>query len=487
MRSPQARKLHSIEGGVLKAPTKQLCMVWSLSSDHPRLTTAYFARVWLALLNWGQTRAFKKTARQTRFSSSEVACLLGEGSLWRVEAALAHMQAQGFIRVRDEHHVELASNIEELTDPEARNRAHQMLAQMPSFEVHPGRRSPRRWFFIPRRIAAVLMRERRSKGKLACTFSHLVRSLYIRGKTKFTLRHNCYRVWVEEVFGLSRRAITTARRWLEDTLGWLVSLHSGWYTIKADWQRGCESAEEEGALSPEASARRQSQPVDNSAGGGEAAAETAPLRPQKIAETAPPTRVFSSSKRTVLNQKAPGANPHSRAPQAGFEAKSERHPSGGGGGKLTNMSRSDLASLPRLMELFTQALSRGLVRNTLMDRVAFVGSAADCLRQGKNPPAVFRYRIEKRQLHRCTDSSESRLYERVKRFLGLTGERERRVEVRSSMPELPKLSADAELVARRGGAPSWWSAERREAALIESSNRQLMIARAQYEAREVCA
>lgn len=444
------RSLHPIAGGAVKASTVQLCTVWALEPDS-RFDGGLYARVWLALINWQRMRSFAKAPTRTRLSLSELASAV-EVKPWVLSHALSLFERVGLILERSERTVVLATDFGELHDADLAARARSMHSTMPQLRAtapcgHNATRLrsandtvARAWFFIPRRLLVRLARLRRSRGKLATVFGHLVRGLYIRGKGLFDLKHLVTRGWIAEAFGVSERTVTASRRWLQETLGWLRNLGGPWFVVDGRWG-GCGKPK-----------RASSQ----------ASRQSAPQEPSGGREFAP------------IHQNLSSRGSDQKPPQTG----SRRSSGGGGEPDPKNIRPSDLKSFERCMRLFDRMKHLGWVEDSLPERVAFAGSARDCLRLSpRNPGALLRHRIRSKRLSWCTTGGEAAIYERVKRFLGLLDPRPK-AKRQAPQVQLPELSPDANrLLQHRGQRPAHWSLERFDNARLEVANRELYIKR----------
>ena len=426
-------------------------MVWTLPQPNSRFDSGLTTRLWLYLLEWSAQRNFTGAGRTPRFDAAEAASALAVHR-WAVEATLEVFVQSGLIQELSGHGFKLAQDFGDLSCPEHGARARAMFEEhMPPVKASVGEGSGRReWFFIPRRLATVLMRTTRSRGKLATTLGHLVRSLYVRGRGLYHTKHLATADWIAAAFGVAKRTVSSARRWLQEGLGWLRSLGHCWFAIAPDW-----AAADCGKL-------KASEPTP--------CVELATPEPAKSVELAP------------LHQNLPTESPYQRNSNPGVLSSKGRHRPKPGAPDPRNIQRDDLADFNRTMALFDAMVVLGWLTDSVPERVAFAGSARECLSSARNPAAMLRARVKRGVLAWCSNASEGAIYARVKEFLGFgnrrTTEKPKLQAVGRS--ELPPLQGDALVMQRtRGRQPLAWSKERFERAQLEFAQWQLLVRRMQ--------
>ncbi|MGB0714242.1 MAG: hypothetical protein ACPGXK_00075 [Phycisphaerae bacterium] len=113
--------------------------------------------------------------------------------------------------------------------------------------------------------------------------------------------------------------------------------------------------------------------------------------------------------------------------------------------RLPRITPEDLTDLDRLLSLFDRATSLDLVDGSEAARLTFVATAIDCLQAGKNPCALFAFRVREGKWlvsQSCEDQARRQLRTH------LYGERT--ASAKSSQPKqsnhTPKYSSDVELL-----------------------------------------
>ncbi len=137
------------------------------------------------------------------------------------------------------------------------------------------------------------------------------------------------------------------------------------------------------------------------------------------------------------------------------------------------------------MALFDAFVARGELQDTLPERVAFAGSAQDCLAKGQRPGAMLRHRVKQGLLNWCTNAGESAVYTAIKRHLGLLEPLESPPVPRRAVaaPKL-ELTPDAAVLFAQRRAPRSWSPERAQQAQLELANGELKRRQAQHQASQ---
>ncbi len=236
-------------------------------------------------------------------------------------------------------------------------------------------------------------------------------------------------VWIAEVFGISRRAVTDARSKLIE-LGWIAEVECNqrqlnrWGerdTIVVDWQpRAAEAAD--GVTNNTtgnacASSENASQPDT----------ESASPRPQNDTGSASPClnrSLFLSEKE--LNNRTLGAQPPSPADVSMETLEKKQKASRGkrwrrrGGDPtapaLQEIQPADLARDERLLALFGQAVEQGLIADCEVGRLDFFALAERARARGRNPGALFKWLLVQRRFDYITQADEDAAADRLRKM-----------------------------------------------------------------------
>lgn len=84
------------------------------------------------------------------------------------------------------------------------------------------------------------------------------------------------------------------------------------------------------------------------------------------------------------------------------------------GPSLRSVRTEHLRSVPDLLSLHEDAVARGFIKESEAGLIAFLTTAARCLRRGRNPAALFRYLAERGCLNSTTLEDEDYAYARLK-------------------------------------------------------------------------
>ena len=115
---------------------------------------------------------------------------------------------------------------------------------------------------------------------------------------------------------------------------------------------------------------------------------------------------------------------------------------------MADVKRVDLSDIVRTLELFRDAVARGLTDGTEHRRLMFVALAERALRVGEsNPCGLFRKLVFEGRWAYATDRDEDAAHDRLKRYLfGDVRKREREAFTPRAKPVRIELSEDARLV-----------------------------------------
>src|SRR5262245_45324470 len=192
MMSPAGRKP---EGGFQFIAVRQLCAVWcAYEIAHIRLIDV---RVWFAAQELLARRCQRRPERQPTYTYDELARVVGRAG--DISASLERLQACGLL-TWDPHVITFNLSLPEQVLSELET----MLARITNH---------RRQVPVPRRLLRFLAGGC-ARVFIATVLGHLFRCLYYRDG-QCQPEGLCKASWIAEVFGVSERAVKTARRRLE--------------------------------------------------------------------------------------------------------------------------------------------------------------------------------------------------------------------------------------------------------------------------------
>ena len=206
-----------IEGGYRRISVVQLCMSWSLYRS-ARITRRDL-RVWFACHELQERRCMVERGGQVSFTAEEIGAVCGGLAAGDVRASLRSLEQSALLKARKSKMV-FARSTTELAEAD----------QGSSTEMLSCITNRRRVIRVPRRLARALA-EGMSKALIATVYAHLIRCVYFQAaKSRYRVDGRCKASWIAETFGLSERAVVTARRKLVE-LGWLVVLESSQWEL----------------------------------------------------------------------------------------------------------------------------------------------------------------------------------------------------------------------------------------------------------------
>lgn len=385
---PQPRtRVHAakIDGGHIAIRPVELACLWGMLLDG-RIGPSEL-RTYLACREARERRKFAKRAKQARYGSAELARLVGGGGETRVQASLRKLERLGLVRWTSfgPAFIESPENlaVDDLST------VFRIQRQMP-----PKRRS----FPLPRRVLRLIAGGVK-RSVAAAFFGHLIRCPHYSRANGWSAEGTCKSSWVAETFGVSLRAAKEARAHLIHELGWLIPEESpqwhqnrfgGRFAVNLAW--GDAGEERRPVAEPDAD------PV------------SAPPHPQNCTRSAPPESDQNSLQgemnSSALRGKAPGPRDDSFNSEGG----------GGDPPELSKVSREDLRSIPRVMELFDQAAQsrywkrRGWApSDSYHERLNWAAAARRArVRGGGNPCGLFVHLVAHRKwAHISNDDEEA--------------------------------------------------------------------------------
>lgn len=373
-----------LEGGYIPVRTIELCMAWGLLLGGD--LRPFDIRVWLAVHELRARRAHAGKDRAPRYRVDELTRLVGGGG-GTLKASLRRLRATRLVRW-SEGGPEVATSPEELVTANLE----------PVWGIYRAMPAKRKRVPVPRRVLRLLAGGVK-RSVLATALGQLVCCLFYHRGKGWNPKGSCKASWIAETFGLSERSVIRARQHLEG-LGWLrrvespgqwhLNRYGATYEVNLLWARTAEEFSKTHARQKFSTA------------------ELSPPCARNGTRLSPP-----ESDQTLSTRRNKHQNPSS-----GGSAGVSR----GKGGKkkslpkatLRNLIPEDLASVPRLMELFDQAVSRGLVREGFMERLNFAAAAEHArVRGSSNPCGLFFHVVSKKLWHYITDGDEEAVRRKV--------------------------------------------------------------------------
>ena len=420
-----ARKPH---GGFVLLTVEILCLLWWVYRQ--RYIQLRDLRVWLACQEMVARRCQLPPDKVPHYTLTELHTLVGGVGGQHLRTSLHRLEALGLLAWSSAR-ITFATATAALRGVPDRTSFTAMCAPIPNLH----RRVP-----VPRPTLRLLALGCRATV-IATILGHLIRCLYAHARPLRCVSGGwCKASWIAEVFQVDRRRIKAARRHLA-TLGWLeiaaVPQHTlnrwGSYVyVSLTWDRpthalGC----------------RPSLP---------SAGETTllPPPPQFSTTTLPPLSLNKEPLQEHQHQQlAPRPHPLVLAPHTASHATSpplhgllppdETLPPP----TLSHIVPEDLQDTSRLLTLFTQAQTQGLIGKSDSDRLTFCALAEHAKVVGSaNPCGLFAALVRRQHWHFVTDSDEDVAQARLKTYL--YGPAARAAPPPATAP--PELSPDATIV-----------------------------------------
>lgn len=329
-----------------------------------RAFRAYFACAAIAASRYAARRAGRSEPRRRpparpRFGVDEVAQLLGCASLRVVGADLRSLAAAGLLT--------FAVDALELCKQPTEDSSELL-------EVVASRRSPTRPIPVPRRVLRLLARPGRASTAIVI-LSYMLRGLTLdRGTGEVRGRGSVKASWIAEAFGMSLRAVRSGRAELvrlglvtRDTGSnqWKLNRDGAYFSWNLAWSGASSSA------------------------------------PPGVAAASHPA-------------------PPMKRPRTPYGSKKNQEPVGPGVLRKPDIREvvpEDLGSLPRLDELYRQAVRRRILDGTESDALNFVCAAARALSVPcRSPERVFMGIVRRRLWSHVTLAQEDRARSSMARF-----------------------------------------------------------------------
>ena len=409
---PTARKP---EGGFQFISVVHLCAVWTAYSNQ-RIHLSDI-RFWCAAQEMVARRCQLTAGQQPVYRQDELHLLTGRRG--GITAALARLQTNGLL-TWETSALTFPSPVIETNTPLAT-----MLAKIPNQH----RRIP-----VPRRLLRFLAKGG-SRVLLATILGHLLCCLYYR-QGQCRAEGFCKASWIADVFGVSPRAVKTARQRLEalgflqrtETLHWVRNRYGQKMTINLQWDGtpGVPSGSHTPAheiAPPPASLSSKIAPPDShkelfprtkkhqnpACSGPTGVLSTLFAQARECLRTG--TSLFEEPLPPVCTP-AVTATSHAQASPVSVQPQPLPPP------RLQHVLLPDLHDMERLFLLYTQAVKAQMVDSSEADRLNFVALAQHAPRfQPKNPGGLFLQLLRHRRFAVITQAEEDQARRRLTTYL----------------------------------------------------------------------
>ena len=401
------------EGGFQFLSVAHLCAVWcAYQQANIQLADV---RIWCAAQEMIARRCQLSASHHPRYRQEELKLLVGRGG--SLTAALARLHTAGL----------LTWETTALTFP--LHAAHTddvfatMLAQIPNHQ----RRIP-----VPRRLLRFLAKDC-SRVLLATTLGHLFRCLYYR-QGQCRAEGFCKASWITQVFGVSERAVKTARHRLEalgflqrtQTPHWVRNRYGQKMTINLQWDGAAGSVVVSSAAGSETAPPATPQPLEITPPDShtELLSEKQYQQPADSRPTGLLSTLFAQAREclrsgtTLLEEPPLVLQPLTPAPVP-VQSSSTSTPvvSPTPPPHLQHVLLRDLQDMKRLLRLYAQAIHAKLIGPSAAERLSFVALAHHVLHfKPVNPGGLFIQLLRQRHFDFITQEDEDRAHQRLKRY-----------------------------------------------------------------------
>jgi hypothetical protein len=426
-------KARKPQGGFVFLTAQQLCLLWW--AYRSRLIQLMDFRVWFAAQEMVARRCQIAAGQVPDYTPRELHGLVGGVGGEHLRASIRRLDTLGLLTWA-------STSLTFAASPTDLRRVHDLTGfqTMLQATTNPHRRVP-----VPRQAVRLIAGGLKA-SVIATMLGHLLRCLYYKNHSCVSGGW-CKASWIAEVFRLDLRSIKAARKHLV-AIGWLQILDTpqalcnrwGSYTrIRLSWSRvAMENQAKDTAHRP--------------------AGESPPLPDFCTTQLPPPDKEHREPLQELIHQK-PTPQAHSHTPS---QLPRHTEPASGGSSHGVHQQRkerintstteaptlrhlvpNDLQDTARLLILFEQAQTQGLIGKSESDRLTFVALAEHATVVGStNPCGLFAALLHRQCWHFVTDSDEDAAQARLKHYLyGLSA--------RAAPPPpsaCPALSRDATIV-----------------------------------------
>src|SRR5215831_4603733 len=421
-------------GGFRFLTVVQLCLLWW--AYRTRLIQLRDLRVWFAAQEMVARRCQLAPGHIPEFTPQELQGLVGGAGGEHLRASLRRLAAAGLL-TWSATQLTFATSPTDLRGQHDLSAFHTMSAAIPN----PARRVP-----VPRQALRLIAGGCRP-SVIATILGHLIRCLYYR-EYRCISGGWCKASWIADIFRVDLRNIKAARKHLV-TIGWLQrrpipqALCNRWgsYTlINLSWTRA--------AMAKAVQDDAQTPPT------------TSPLPPTLCTPISPPppkehTEPFQDAQHQKPAPPAdltpPSLPLYSTALTSSGSASGvkEQHQDKNLAPRVPTLSHivpEDLQETARLLTLFEQAQTHGLIGTSDSERLTFLGLAEHAKVVGSaNPCGLFAALVRRQCWHFVTDSDEDAAHQRFKAHLYGANHQTRGSPQPQDLVQ-PDLSKDAAIV-----------------------------------------
>src|SRR5215813_8547356 len=427
----KAKKPH---GGFRFLTVQQLCLVWW--AYRIRLIQLLDLRVWFAAQEMVARRCQLAPGHIPEFTPQELQGLVGGAGGEHLRASLRRLAAAGLL-TWSATQLTFATSPTDLRGQHDLSAFHTMSAAIPN----PARRVP-----VPRQAVRLIAGGCRP-SVIATILGHLIRCLYYR-EHRCISGGWCKASWIADVFRVDLRNIKAARKHLV-TIGWLQTLDTpqtlcnrwgSYILVNLSWTRAAmEKVSQDDAQT--------------------LASESPPPPMSSTTKLPPPSKEHEKPFQDAQHQKpAPQADitrpslplhhrdPTSDGTSSGVKEQHQDKKPPPRAPTLDHIVPEDLQETARLLTLFAQAQTHGLIGMSDSERLTFLGLAEHARVVGvANPCGLFAALVRRQCWHFVTDSDEDAAHQRFKAYLYGT-EHQTRGSPQPHALAQPALSKDAAIV-----------------------------------------
>src|SRR5262249_46183961 len=399
----KAKKPH---GGFRFLTVVQLCLLWW--AYRTRLIQLRDLRVWFAAQEMAARRCLLDPGQSPAFTPQELQGLVGGGGGEHLRASLRRLATAGLLTWSTTQ-LTFATSPTDLRGQHDLSAFHTLYAAIPN----PARRVP-----VPRQAMRLIAGGCRP-SVIATILGHLIRCLYYR-EHRCISGGWCKASWIADVFRIDLRNIKAARKHLV-AMGWLQmrplphALCNRWrsYTlINPSWPRpAMTKAVQDDAQTPPSPSPLPptfctplSPPPSKE--------HTEPFQDTQHQKPAPPADLTPPSPSLYHTAPTPTGSASAVKKQPKDKKPAARVPT------LSHIVPEDLQDTARLLTLFAQAQTHGLIGKSDSERLTFLGLAEHARVVGSaNPCGLFAELVRRQCWHFVTDSDEDAAQQRLKAHL----------------------------------------------------------------------
>jgi len=421
-------------GGFIFLTVQQLCLLWW--AYRTRLIQLRDFRIWFAAQEMAARRCQMAAGQVPAYTPAELHGLVGGVGGQHLRASLRRLDALGLLRWTPTT-LTFATTPTDLLQSLDLTGLHAMLQTI----SYPQRRVP-----VPRPTIRLIAGGCRATV-IATMLGHLIRCLYYR-EHRCISGGWCKASWIAEVFRVDLRNIKAARTHLV-TLGWLQrrpipqALCNRWGSymlINLFWTRVPLTPAAQDDAQPPSSPSPLPPTLCTPLSPPPSKEHREPFQDAQHQQPAPPADRTPPS--LPLHHTAPTS---SRAASGVTEQHTDKKPTPRVP-TLRHIVPEDLQDTARLLTLFEQAQTHGLIGTSDSERLTFLGLAEHARVVGSaNPCGLFAELVRRQCWHFVTDSDEDAAHQRFKAYLYGT-EHQTRGSPQPHALAQPALSKDAAVV-----------------------------------------